>query len=29
MAIDEPGNVKNEPENSTKLPDQPGMYHKP
>jgi histone deacetylase 1/2 len=29
MAIDEPGNVKNEPESSTKLPDQPAMYHKP
>lgn len=29
MAIDEPGNVKNEPESSTKIPDQPAMYHKP
>jgi len=28
MAIDEPGNVKNEPEGSTKLLDQPAMYHK-
>ncbi|KAL6604585.1 hypothetical protein ACP70R_043012 [Stipagrostis hirtigluma subsp. patula] len=29
MAIDEPGNVKNEPESSTKLPDQSATYHKP
>nr|CAB3449337.1 unnamed protein product [Digitaria exilis] len=29
MAIDEPGNVKNEPESSTKVPDQSAMYHKP
>uniref|UniRef100_A0A0A8YZX4 Hda101 n=1 Tax=Arundo donax TaxID=35708 RepID=A0A0A8YZX4_ARUDO len=29
MAIDEPSNGKNEPESSTKLQDQPAMYHKP
>ncbi|XP_066321484.1 probable histone deacetylase 19 [Miscanthus floridulus] len=29
MAVDEPSNVKNEPESSTKLQDQAAAYHKP